>query len=113
MEEGFILVLSGGGVRGFAHIGVLKALEELGLEPRMVIGTSAGAVVAAYWGLGYTADQMMQRAESLNNSDLFVPVLPNLGQPVLKEFFRVSFLNGNCAGISAFKHLKISRNQLP
>ncbi|MCQ4028514.1 hypothetical protein FK509_27010 [Klebsiella pneumoniae] len=49
MEEGFILVLSGGGVRGFAHIGVLKALEELGLEPRMVIGTSAGAVVAAYW----------------------------------------------------------------
>ncbi|MAG81891.1 MAG: patatin-like phospholipase family protein [Limnobacter sp.] len=84
MEEGFILVLSGGGVRGFAHIGVLKALEELGLEPRMVIGTSAGAVVAAYWGLGYTADQMMQRAESLNNSDLFVPVLPNLGQPVLK-----------------------------
>lgn len=84
MEEGFILILSGGGVRGFAHIGVLKALEELGLEPRMVIGTSAGAVVAAYWGLGYTADQMMQRADSLSSGDLFVPVLPNLGQPVLK-----------------------------
>ena len=84
LGKGFILVLSGGGVRGFAHIGVLKALEEQGLEPRMVIGTSAGAVVAAYWGLGYTADQMMQRADSLSSGDLFVPVLPNLGQPVLK-----------------------------
>jgi NTE family protein len=84
LEDGFVLVLSGGGVRGFAHIGVLKALEEYGLEPRMVIGTSAGAVVAAYWGLGYTAEQMMQRAESLSNRDLFVPVLPNFGQPVLR-----------------------------
>ncbi|MEQ9105850.1 MAG: patatin-like phospholipase family protein [Limnobacter sp.] len=111
MEEGFILVLSGGGVRGFAHIGVLKALEELGLEPRMVIGTSAGAVVAAYWGLGYTADQMMQRADSLSSRDLFVPVLPNLGQPVLKGeagVFSGQFLERQLRrdfGIQTFKDL--------
>ncbi|WP_275272355.1 patatin-like phospholipase family protein [Limnobacter sp. P1] len=83
IQSGFVLVLSGGGARGFAHIGVLKALEEHGLEPSLVVGTSAGAVVAAYWGLGYTADQMLDRARQLRNSDLFAPVLPSFGQPLL------------------------------
>lgn len=83
LSTGFVLVLSGGGARGFAHIGVLKAFEERGLNPSLIVGSSAGSVVAAYWGLGYSADQMMERANDLSNSSLFVPVLPSLGQPLL------------------------------
>ena len=43
------LVLSGGGARGFAHIGVLKALEEKGVQFSIVSGTSAGAIVGALY----------------------------------------------------------------
>ena len=50
------LVLSGGGFRGIAHAGVIKGLEELGIEPTHVAGTSAGAVVAALYAAGLPAD---------------------------------------------------------
>ena len=42
------MVLSGGGVKGAAHIGVLKALEEHNIRPTCVSGTSAGAIAAAF-----------------------------------------------------------------
>jgi NTE family protein len=53
------LVLSGGGFRGLAHIGVIKALEEAGVEPTHVSGTSAGAVVAALYARGYSSQEML------------------------------------------------------
>ncbi len=53
------LVLSGGGVRGAAHIGVVKALEEHGLYPTHIAGTSAGAIVGALYAHGYTCDEML------------------------------------------------------
>src|SRR5438128_5364164 len=43
------LVLGGGAARGFAHIGVIKALEAQGIVPDMIVGTSAGSVVAAFY----------------------------------------------------------------
>ena len=49
------LVLGGGGLRGFAHMGVLRALEEAGIKPDIVVGTSAGAVVGAAYASGMTA----------------------------------------------------------
>ena len=52
------LALSGGGVRGAAHIGVLKALEENGIRIDTIAGTSAGSIVAALYGMGYTPDEM-------------------------------------------------------
>ena len=54
------LVLSGGGVRGVAHIGVIKALLENDIEPDVVSGSSAGAVVGALYCNGYTPDQMLE-----------------------------------------------------
>jgi NTE family protein len=54
------LVLSGGGVRGVAHIGVIKALLENNIEPDVVSGSSAGAVVGALYCNGYTPDQMLE-----------------------------------------------------
>lgn len=52
------LVLSGGGAKGFAHIGVLKAIEESGLKLDYIGGTSMGAAVGALYASGYTAQQV-------------------------------------------------------
>lgn len=54
------LVLSGGGMRGAAHIGAIKALEEHHTYPTHIAGTSAGAVVGGLYAHGYTCDEMLQ-----------------------------------------------------
>lgn len=54
------LVLSGGGARGISHIGAIKALEEYGLKPNVISGTSAGAFVGALLAYGYPADEMFE-----------------------------------------------------
>jgi NTE family protein len=53
------LVLSGGGMRGVAHIGAIKALEEKGIFPTYIAGTSAGAVVGALYAYGYKWEDML------------------------------------------------------
>ena len=52
------LVLCGGGAKGAAHIGVLKKLEEVGIRPDLIVGTSMGALVGGMYAMGYTADQL-------------------------------------------------------
>jgi len=54
------IVLSGGGSRGLAHIGVLEALRENGIEPACISGTSAGALVGALYAAGCTAAEMFE-----------------------------------------------------
>jgi NTE family protein len=53
-------VLSGGGVRGFAHLGVLKAFEEKGVFPEAISATSAGAIVGAMVADGYSVDDILE-----------------------------------------------------
>ena len=53
------LVLSGGGARGFAHAGALKAIEEANIRPEVISGTSAGSIVGALYAAGYTPDQIL------------------------------------------------------
>lgn len=60
MKQRVGLVLSGGGVRGIAHIGAIKALEENGIIPDVVSGSSAGAVVGALYCNGYSPEQMIE-----------------------------------------------------
>ncbi|HVM24473.1 MAG TPA: patatin-like phospholipase family protein [Candidatus Limnocylindrales bacterium] len=62
IDEGFTLALGGGGARGWAHIGVARALEERGLRPRRVVGTSMGAIIGAGIAAGRSADQMEEVA---------------------------------------------------
>jgi len=52
------LVLSGGGAKGLAHIGVLKVLEEAGIRPDIITGTSMGSIVGSLYAAGYTADEL-------------------------------------------------------
>jgi len=53
------ITLSGGGARGIAHIGVLKALEEIGVEISMISGTSAGSIVGALYSRGYKPEEIL------------------------------------------------------
>jgi NTE family protein len=78
------LVLSGGSLRGFAHIGVLQALDELGVAPDMIVGTSAGSLVGAGYAAGMSAAQIEVAMRTLDWSMVSDWVLPQLGQPILK-----------------------------
>ena len=53
------LVLSGGGAKGIAHIGAIKALEDNNIPIDYITGTSMGAIVGALYAIGYTPDEMM------------------------------------------------------
>ena len=53
------ITLSGGGARGIAHIGVLKALEEMGVEISVVSGTSAGSIVGSLYAYGYKPEEIL------------------------------------------------------
>lgn len=59
MKEKIGLVLSGGGVRAIAHIGLIKVLLENNIVPTQISGTSAGALIAALYASGYDADEML------------------------------------------------------
>jgi NTE family protein len=65
------LVLGGGGLKGFAHIGVLRALEERGIVPDVYAGTSIGALIAGAYISGTKVDELATRAEALRKRDLF------------------------------------------
>lgn len=65
------LVLGGGGLKGFAHIGVLKALDERGIRPVLYAGTSIGALIAAARAGGMSISEMAERARTLRRRDLF------------------------------------------
>src|SRR5690242_6241898 len=65
------LVLGGGGLKGFAHIGVLRALRERGIRPAVVGGSSIGALLAAAAAGGLRPEEMAARAIALQRRDLF------------------------------------------
>lgn len=54
------LALAGGGVKGAAHIGAIKALEENGIKIDAIAGTSIGSIVASLYAMGYTTDKMLE-----------------------------------------------------
>ena len=65
------LVLGGGGLKGFAHIGVFRALKEMGITPTVVAGTSIGALIGAAYARGMDTSEMADRARALKRRDLF------------------------------------------
>ncbi len=67
------LVLSGGGARGIAHVGVLKALDEMEVKFHRISGTSAGAIVGALYACGYKPDHIF---ELVKNLSIFKSVRP-------------------------------------
>lgn len=64
MSKKIGLVLSGGGIRGIAHLGVLQYLEELGIRPSFISGTSSGALIGAFYSAGYRAAEILTIAKA-------------------------------------------------
>jgi NTE family protein len=71
VPERTALVLGGGGLKGLAHIGVIRALEERGITPRVYAGTSIGSLIAAARVGGMSLGEMTDRALALRRRDLF------------------------------------------
>ncbi len=65
------VALSGGGVKGFAHIGALRVLEKEGYHIRGIAGTSAGGMVGALYAAGYTPDEMEALLQGIDQQNLF------------------------------------------
>ena len=73
------LVLSGGGTRGFAHLGVMQALNEVGIFPDVISGTSAGALVGVLYADGRSPKEIHQIMNSGSRLDFMRPTLPREG----------------------------------
>ncbi len=73
------LVLSGGAARGFAHLGVLKALEENGLKPDIISGVSAGAIAGAFYADGYSPEEILEIYSGKNFLELIKITIPKTG----------------------------------
>ncbi len=90
-EERVALVLSGGGTAGAAHIGVIQALEEYGIVPDVVVGSSAGAFFGAVYAAGMTPTEMRETALALMQAGINEFLDPNyagLGEAVATLNYR-------------------------
>lgn len=85
------LVLGSGAARGFAHIGVIKALEAQGIVPSIVVGTSAGSVVGALYASGMSGFDLQQQALGMQENMVADWTLPDRG--VLKGEALQDFIN--------------------
>lgn len=75
MNKKIGIVLSGGGARGIAHLGTLKALEDFGVRPTHISGTSAGAMAGAFYAAGYSVMEILdilKRGQIFNFSNILI-----------------------------------------
>ena len=103
------LALGGGAARGFAHIGVIKALESNGITPDLVVGTSAGSVVGALYAAGNNASTLQKMAYDMDESAISDWALPLFGKSsgVLKGEALQAYVN------KAVNHRAIEKLKIP
>jgi len=94
------LALGGGAARGFAHIGVIQVLEEAGLRPDFVAGTSAGSVVAALYASGKTGAQLQQIGESMEEAAITDWTLPVFNSGLVRGDALAKYVNQQVGGRS-------------
>ena len=87
------LALGGGAARGFAHVGVIAVLEEAGLRPQFVVGTSAGSLVAALYASGKTSAQLQQTALSMEEVAITDWMLPIIGRGMFRGDALARYVN--------------------
>jgi NTE family protein len=78
------LALGGGAARGFAHVGVISALEEAGIKVDLVVGTSAGSLVAAIYASGKNAAQLQEIALKMEEAEITDWTLPFFSRGILR-----------------------------
>lgn len=101
------LALGGGAARGFAHVGVIQVLEEAGIRPDLVVGTSAGSLVAAIYASGKNGAQLQQIALDMEEAMLTDWTLPIFNRGLLRGEALARYVNGQVG------QLPIERLALP
>ena len=96
------LCLSGGGVKGAAHIGVIKALEEENIRPDCISGTSSGSIVAALYSMGYSPKEILELfklyGKDIGKTDFFIIIKIILGLIFKGKIYVEGLNNGNKLG---------------
>jgi NTE family protein len=83
------VVLSGGGARGFAHLGVLKALNDSGIYPDVIAGTSAGALVGVLYADGYSPQEILRMMNTTSKLHYIRPTVPREGLLTISGIERI------------------------
>ncbi len=91
------LILCGGSARAFAHIGVLKAMEENNVTPDFIVANSMGAIIGMLYAYGFSPDKIQEVINNINITSYFEPVAPTKGGLISVRNFRalVNDLLGN------------------
>jgi len=115
------LVLSGGGAKGLAHIGMLKVIEEAGLPIDCIVGTSMGAIIGGLYAMGYSADQIEAEIRKIDWDAMLTNDVPREDfyvsekrwKPMSNYYFNLSpgfkpslpqgFITGNTIHLDLFK----------
>lgn len=97
-------VLSGGGARGFAHLGFLQALNDSGIYPDVITGASAGAIAGVLYADGHSPRDILKIMNTGSRLDLMRPVLPREGLLQISGIMKL--LNSNLRA-KTFSELKI------
>jgi NTE family protein len=92
------LALGGGAARGFAHIGVIQVLEEAGIRPAVVAGTSAGSLVAALYASGKSGAQLQHVAETMDEATFADWTLPIFNRGILRGDALARFVRTQVGG---------------
>jgi NTE family protein len=92
------LALGGGAARGFAHVGVIQVLEEAGIKPDLVVGTSAGSLVAALYASGKNGAQLQTVAENMEEAALTDWTLPFLSRGMLRGEALARYVSAQVGG---------------
>lgn len=87
------LALGGGAARGFAHVGVIQALEAHGIRPDFVVGTSAGSLVAALYASGRSGPELQRLAETMEEAEITDWSLPIFSRGVLRGEALARYVN--------------------
>jgi NTE family protein len=97
------IALSGGSTRGVAHIGVLQALIEHGIEPQVVSGTSAGSIIGALYAAGHSPEEMLN---FVKRSSLFKAFRPDFSFTALSDLSYLRDRLKNYIEIDSFEALQ-------
>jgi len=99
------VALGGGGIKGLAHIGVLRGLEKLGLTIKAIAGTSAGGIIGAVAAKGISPDEISERVIHLDQNELFKLSFSNT--PALLDFSGLASVLVEMLGETSFEELPI------
>jgi len=102
----FGLALGGGAARGFAHVGVIQVLEEAGIKPDLVVGTSAGSLVAAFYASGKNGAQLQQLSETMEEATITDWTVPLLGRGMMRGDALARYVNSK-TGNALIEDLKM------